>query len=944
MPNPSDPNEIKNGNEPKHQGSAVPAGAESDVNRVVASNAIDGEPVIQPRKRRLKRTPWRVKFLDSLSSQVITVGGIGTILAVLLVVAVLLVNVVPLVSKASIGQPRKVALPSSIENAILFQSDEYESLYWIVRDSGQVDILDSKQGTLLRSERLEPFEGVVASKLDQNSEQSDASDVTNDTLLKIVSASEFQSETDSDDTSVTITGALLGLSNGDLLALEIGIKTDYQNFSSYDASIQSDLQDRSSFVNDGNILQLLPDNLVRVQSIGFIQTSDVIATLDSPPTTIDGRRTSKKRGSKKLLTYDWAAATTTSIHAGQLELSSSRMSRKPKSKSYDTSLELPAITDDQVVGLQLNSQGSALYVADSGRRVTRVLLDESESPRVDQWAETRTNGTNRQTTRLLGNDTILVADNQGSLFGIFTSRGDSGEVAATGEQLHVAHQIDFGQNELQHIAASSMNRIVAAVDRDGAGGVAFVPTDEIMVPLAIDFDEPIQSLSFTPRADALLVLGSNTIVSYPFDPGYPEASFKSLFQPVWYEGYSSPRYIWQSSAATVSAESKLSMMPLVFGTLKATLYTMLISVPLALMAAIYTSEFMRPKWRSRVKPVIELMASIPSVVLGFVAALLFAPLLRENLVESLWAICLLPIFFLAASAIWSLLPNSSMIRYEWLRIPVLTVAFFAAIAVAWLTGSTLESWLFGESLVDWLSNRDENAMIGWFMMLLPVAVLLVVMTNFFVLSDSLRALSVRMLPRNFAMFNIGRYVVMGLAVVLLAFLFATILTTFFGDLRGTFFDQYQERNALLVGVILGFAVIPIIYTISEDALQSVPQHLRSASLGCGATPWQTTVRIVIPTAMSGLFSAVMVGFGRAIGETMVVLMAAGNTPIMDLNPFSGYRTLSATLATELPEAARGSTHFRTLFLAALLLFVFALIANTAAEYVRLRFRKRAYQL
>lgn len=96
--------------------------------------------------------------------------------------------------------------------------------------------------------------------------------------------------------------------------------------------------------------------------------------------------------------------------------------------------------------------------------------------------------------------------------------------------------------------------------------------------------------------------------------------------------------------------------------------------------------------------------------------------------------------------------------------------------------------------------------------------------------------------------------------------------------------------------------------------------------------------------MSGLFSAMMIGFGRAVGETMVVLMAAGNTPVMDINPMNGYRTLSATLATELPEAARGATHYHTLFLAAFLLFCFTLIANTCAEVVRMRFRKRAYQL
>ncbi len=104
------------------------------------------------------------------------------------------------------------------------------------------------------------------------------------------------------------------------------------------------------------------------------------------------------------------------------------------------------------------------------------------------------------------------------------------------------------------------------------------------------------------------------------------------------------------------------------------------------------------------------------------------------------------------------------------------------------------------------------------------------------------------------------------------------------------------------------------------------------------------MRVVVPSAMSGMFSAVMIGFGRAVGETMVVLMAAGNTPIMEWNPFNGFRTLSATLATELPEAAKGSTHFRTLFLAALLLFALTLVANTMAEYVRIRVRRRGSQL
>src|SRR5207248_11716235 len=151
---------------------------------------------------------------------------------------------------------------------------------------------------------------------------------------------------------------------------------------------------------------------------------------------------------------------------------------------------------------------------------------------------------------------------------------------------------------------------------------------------------------------------------------------------------------------------------------------------------------------------------------------------------------------------------------------------------------------------------------------------------------------------------------------------------------------YDQRNSLVVGIAMGFAVIPIIFTIAEDSLANVPQHLRAGSLALGATRWQTAVRIVLPTATAGIFSAVMIGFGRAVGETMIVLMATGNTPVMDWSIFTGARTLSANIAVEIPEAPQDGTHFRVLFLSALLLFVLTFVANTVAEVQRQRLRKK----
>ena len=152
---------------------------------------------------------------------------------------------------------------------------------------------------------------------------------------------------------------------------------------------------------------------------------------------------------------------------------------------------------------------------------------------------------------------------------------------------------------------------------------------------------------------------------------------------------------------------------------------------------------------------------------------------------------------------------------------------------------------------------------------------------------------------------------------------------------------YDQRNCLVVGLAMGFAVIPIIFTIAEDAFSNVPASLTAASLALGASRWQTAVRVVVlPTASPGVFSAVMIGFGRAVGETMIVLMATGNTPIMDWSIFNGMRTLSANIAVEIPEAPYGGTLYRVLFLSAALLFVLTFVVNTAAELIRQRLRER----
>jgi phosphate transport system permease protein len=266
------------------------------------------------------------------------------------------------------------------------------------------------------------------------------------------------------------------------------------------------------------------------------------------------------------------------------------------------------------------------------------------------------------------------------------------------------------------------------------------------------------------------------------------------------------------------------------------------------------------------------------------------------------------------------------------------------VALSWLVGKPLEQLLFDGDMHRWLDGGEGSTVGGWLILLAPLSAIGVGYVVAREVTPRLRRLSANWSRLRCAVVDLAKFIGGVVVTLLVALALAQLFDWLQFDPRNLYLGSYIQRNAMIVGFAMGFAIIPIIYTIADDALGSVPDHLRSASLGAGATPLQTTVRIVIPTAMSGLFSAVMIGLGRAVGETMIVLMAAGNTPIMDWNIFNGFRTLSANLAVELPEADQGSTHFRVLFLTALALFAMTFVVNTVAEGVRQRFRRRAYQL
>jgi len=369
------------------------------------------------------------------------------------------------------------------------------------------------------------------------------------------------------------------------------------------------------------------------------------------------------------------------------------------------------------------------------------------------------------------------------------------------------------------------------------------------------------AFAISPRADGLVIIDDKQLKIFSVENEHPEVTWSALWEEVWYEGYPEPEFIWQSTSGSDDFEGKFSLVPISFGTMKAAMYAMLFAVPIALSAAIYTAYFMTSGMRRKVKPTIELMEALPTVILGFLAGLWLAPIIESYLPAIAMLLILLPLSVFLTAFAWHKLPKEAKnkIPETWapiLLVPVLILAGASAFALS----PVLETLLFGGDVRQYITN----------------------------------------------------------------------------DL-GIDFDQ---RNSLVVGIAMGFAVIPTIFSMAEDAIFSVPKHLTSGSLALGATQWQTLAKVVLLTASPGIFSAVMMGLGRAVGETMIVLMATGNTPILDWSIFQGMRTLAANIAVEMPESEVGSSHYRILFLAAFVLFVFTFIFNTFAELIRQRLREK----
>lgn len=861
------------------------------------------------RSRRVRTTRPRVRLIEQLSRTVITVGGIGTILAVGLICCFLVAVAAPLFFSAEVhaSQP-VVGLDGELdEHRVLHGSvDEYGLLAWSVLADGSLTLARLDNGELLGRHRFLGELAPTCSAFDRATEK-----------------------------------VAFGFEDGSVRLGRIGFTTHFPAEADVDAQYRTlEIGDRATF-GDGVLLRT-PEGALRAQQLS-IEMDEPLRPSASRIEVIDAAQA----GNSDLFCILTAEDRVSVYSVSKRE---NLMTGEVVTKLREGHLPfVPSADGVRPRFLGLAGSGTDVLVVWEDGRCIRYDARDLKQVRVAEQLDLvpETGETLTALGFMTGKTTLVCGDTLGRVRGWFRVKPE-GAVTSDGAVLVAAHElVPPGERRVTAFESSIRTRTLAVGFGDGSVDFYYLPSHARLggAPRPSGGQAAVRALALAPRQDRLVSWTDAGATALAVDLGHPGADLAALFRPLWYEGYPEPAHVWQSSSGSDDFEPKLGLIPLILGTLKATFYSMIFGAPLALLAAIYSSEFLDRRLKSPVKSAIEIMAGLPSVVLGFLAALVIAPFVAEILPGVLVAFIAVPFVLVLAAHLWQLLPQGVSVRLQgWPRFALTGLALPLGFWLALSAGPVVEGWLFAGDIGAWLDGQVGGALGGWMLLALPLACLATPFLLNLCLGPWARRISTGWGRSTAAWFGLAKFVLGAACAVALAFAGSAAVSAAGFDPRGTALDTYVQRNALVVGFVMGFAVVPIIYTIAEDALSSVPQHLRLASLGAGATTWQTAVRVIVPTAMSGLFSAVMVGLGRAVGETMIVVMATGNTPIMEWNPFSGFRTLSANIAVELPEAVQGDTHYRTLFLAALVLFAMTFVVNTAAEVVRQRFRKRAFQL
>lgn len=854
---------------------------------------------------RVRKASKAVLLADKAADKIITIGGFFIIVAVMGVMVFLINIVVPLFSGGKITGERTYQLPLQNAERPLLWLDEFKSAGASLDLAGNLVFFDLGTGQIIDKRPIDLF-GKKPTTLSRTIQKDDVAFGFEDGAVSFG--------------KVRLVNQVIGAADAPKELKEIG---------------------KGRFVHEGVLYTALPnDQYRRIELETKFDDPAEASESGAPITFIDYH----VAGTAEKPIRSFAALDAQGgVSIALVEMKMNMLTRKMSSDVSKTRLTLPEGV--KPAHLLMTSKADQVYVAEKSGRVHRFNTQNFSSPELAESVDVTPKGVELTVfTFLIGETTLISGGSDGSLKKWFRLRREN--VGATdGFTLVNAGTFDKLGAPIREFDPSARGKAFLAVDQSGKGRIFYSTNVATLLDFSVKAGEAA-ALVFTPRNDGVFSLNrSGQATLFDLDMPHPESGVKALFGKVWYEGYPEPTFTWQSTGMDDAFEPKMSIVPLMFGTIKAAFYSLLFAVPIALLAAVYTSEFLHLKYRTKIKPAMEMMASLPSVILGFVGALVLAPVIENWIASTLLIFGILPLSLVVGAQLWQLLPPVTARKWEHPHKLVFIVGFvFLSLYLSYLAGPVVEDLFFGGDFKIFLTSREGSERPLLTLLLLPLAYFATgaVIERF--MGKRITATMRLRGPVFSGRLDMLRFGAESFAAVCLAFIFAAILETVGLGVRGGFMDVYVQRNTLIVAFAMGFAVIPLIYTLAEDALSSVPEHLRSASLACGASPWQTAKFIILPTAASGIFSAVMIGMGRAVGETMIVVMAAGNTPILDWNLFNGLRALSANIAVELPEAPKDGTLYRILYLTGLVLFAMTFIINTASELIRIRFRKKAAKL
>lgn len=862
--------------------------------------------------RRNKKTRSAVIWADKLAGRIITVGGFFVIFTVFAIMAFLVWVAMPLFGSGTASEPTRYTLDLPISKILSTSIDEYRTLGLELSQDGKLTAFHVASGKRI---------GGLAFDF------ADASGTT-------VAPTAFARTLQGDDIAFGFPDGAVRLGS---LAIESSILAATALPAHLTTLPGGDRTDGAAIY-----LSVAGNQIRRLQPSVALQAPVQVAPQGTAIRFLDYRvGGTAERPVRIFASIDEHGTARLSFAYAQVNMMTGETTTTLANSEVPTGLDVR-----DIASVLLNTSGDRLLVATKDGMVRRFDTRDPAHTKLAEAARLLPAGVRPTAIAYLNGENSLIVAGADNSLSIWSQIDRKSSTTTDGNVLTKIH--DFGRQPapIEHLAVSQRTRLFVGADALGDVALYHATTERRVLTFPSGGKRaPVATLLMAPRDNGALAIGKDGEVrNWSFDVPHPETTFTSLFGKIWYEGYPAPGYTWQSTSGTDSAEPKLSLVPLIFGTIKGALYSLIFAVPIALLAAIYTAEFMHFRVRAVVKPTMELMASLPSVVIGFVVALVLSPIVENWIAAIVIAFGVIPLTLIGLAFLWQLLPQSLALRLDGL--PKLA-AFFVAIALgiwaAMQLGPLVERGFFAGDFKAWTAGAGTAAPF-LFLLMLPLSFVVVFSFGTRLFGAAWRD-RLHSKPYHVAgAFELGRWLVLTIAAFAVAALAAIILGGSGFDARGGIVDTYIQRNTLIASFGMAFAVIPIIYSIAEDALGAVPEHLRSASLGCGATKWQTAAWVILPTAGSGIFSAIMIGLGRAVGETMIVVMATGNTPVLDWSLFNGLRALSANINVELPEAVKDSSLYRTLFLCGLVLFVMTFVLNTLAEIVRQRFRKRAAQL